>query len=77
MPPDQLTMFEPSGSELAMLAQKHINAFETFKRQADNLSERFFIVAARSFDFKAAESLASAQVCEMALQLETLAGLSA
>lgn len=73
--PAQLTMFEPTGSELATLARTHANTAHTLQLQADALALRGFVASARSFGGLADASDAQATVCEMALQFEQLAGL--
>lgn len=71
----QITMFEPSGSELCTLAASTFNHAEQLDKQAQNLDIRGFIAAARSYHQKASEAFLTAFTFEMAAQFETEAGL--
>jgi hypothetical protein len=73
---DQLPMFEPQGQDLAKLAVFHLGAYERESRVADSLAVSGFASASRSRVALAAVAFDRAVVCEVALQFETLAGLS-
>lgn len=72
---DQLTLFEPSGSELASLAQGHYKKAETLGHIADTLEARGFTSSVKVFEFDSLREMRLAVVCETALQFESLAGL--
>lgn len=73
---DQLTMFEPAGAELAILAKDALAMSAALERQAGHLADRQFTFAARSFEHQSVDWFEKAQVFETAYQFEQLAGLS-
>ena len=74
--PDQLAMFEPSGPELASLAGSHASVAASCIRKAENLELRGFSASAAAYYCQAFRAFDRSYVCELALQFETLAGLS-
>jgi len=76
MSAQQLTMFEPTGSELATLARSHADQAHALQLKADALTLRGFTASSRIFANLCHLSDSQAIVCEMALQFEQLAGLS-
>lgn len=73
---EQISMFEPVGSELAQLAKIHSSSALKFQRQASNLSLCGRVASAAAFALLGDLSEERANVCEMALQFELLAGLA-
>ena len=76
MSASQLTMFEPEGSTLAQLVATHQRNAEFEQRRAENLAAAGYLAAAATSRRSSDELRELAAVCETALQLEQLAGLS-
>jgi hypothetical protein len=73
---EQISMFEPTGEELASLASTAlIKAFLLAKR-ADNLADRGLLFAGRGFVDQSRRELDRAATFETAYQFEKLAGLA-
>ena len=66
----QINMFEPKGEELSKLAFSTFAQASSFERQAELLTMRGFLAAARSYALKANELFESSFVFEMAAQFE-------
>lgn len=73
---DQIQMFEPQGSKLAELVAHHLAVYAADLRAADNLHLSGFVSSALARSQKALAAQATAMQCELALQFESLAGLS-
>lgn len=76
MNPVQFDLLEPTGDDLARLALKHVATADGFRRNAQAACTRGFHSSARLFTHWAEQSQAEAEICEQALYLERLAGLS-
>lgn len=74
--PEQLSMFEPEGANLATLAVFHLHTAEKFFNAACNLSMTGFMASAREHLRLSDTSYQSSFQCEVALQFEQLSGLS-
>lgn len=75
MSAEQLSIFEPTGNQLASLATYHLRTFEHESKVAANLAISGFASASQSRHVLACAAFERAMVCEIALQFETLAGL--
>lgn len=73
---DQLSMFKPHGTELAALASKHAQKAHALALLAVVQQQRGFDASARVFAAQARDLQEQAEVCEVALQFEQLAGLA-
>lgn len=73
---EQLTMFEPTGQELASLASSALLKAFVLAKRAENLAERGFIFAGGGFVRESRRELDRAATFEAAYQFEKLAGLS-
>jgi hypothetical protein len=71
----QLALFEPKGQELATLASRHAQKAHALALLATAQASRNYLASARVFFAQAADLLAQAEVCELALLFEQLAGL--
>ena len=74
--PEQLQMFEPTGSKLSELVITHTRNAKHSETVAENLSLQGFISAANTCAESAAMFWERAFTCEMAAQFEQLAGLT-
>jgi len=72
---NQLVLFEPSGAELANLAQVHYKKAETLGHIAETLEARGFAFSVKVFELDSLREMRQAFICESALQFERLAGL--
>ena len=71
----QLQMFEPEGKALFPLVAHYLKIHDAEFRKAENLQFCGFETAAGSMFVSSIEAFQNAQICEMAYQFETLAGL--
>lgn len=71
----QLQMFEPEGRALPPLVSHYLKTHDIQFKRAENLQLAGFESAASSLFHDAIEAFKNAQVCEMAYQFETQAGL--
>ena len=71
----QLQMFEPQGQALPPLVSHYLKSHDIDFRKAENLQLCGFETAASSHFNLSVEHFKNAQICEMAFQFETLAGL--
>lgn len=73
---EQLTLFEPSGEELALLAEKHLRDARRKEACASVLAIQGLSASAAAYMRQSWAALDSAVTCESAFQFERLAGLS-
>lgn len=71
----QIQMFEPEGKALFPLVAQYLKVHDAEFRKAENLQLCGFETAAGSMFVSSIEAFQNAQICEMAYQFETLAGL--
>lgn len=74
--PEQLSMFEPEGVQLAKLVSVHFGTYEFERRKSINLEEAGYFSTAVACANAADAAWLRAAVCESALQFEQLAGLA-
>lgn len=73
---DQIQMFEPQGAKLAELFDHYELLGRRYIRQAQKLVLRGSGESTENFIFLSCEAQRMAMQCELALQFESLAGLS-
>lgn len=71
----QLQMFEPEGKALPPLVSHYLKTHDVQFKRAENLQLAGFESTASSLFLEATAAFKNAQICEMAFQFETEAGL--